>query len=368
MAGAASNKALAAVRAATKAGSTLFELCELGDKIILDELKKNSSLKIEKGIAFPTCVNPRNIPAHMSPTSASDEANLTLAEGDVVNVMLGAQIGGYPAVVAETFIVGESAESPVTGVKADLLHAAWNASEAAIRTLQKGKKTNHVTAIVDKVAHDFGTTAVQLMLSCNMEKNVLYGPKEIILNPTKDHKSQTATHSFSDYDVWGMDILISTSPDGKVKGSKYRTSLYKLTGNSYSLRMKASQNAIAEFKKKVTSPFPANVKIFEDPRKTRVGLIECANHQIVLPYDIMEGKANDNIAQFFTTVAITPNGLVKYTSPTFDGSLYQTDKKVQDEEIAALIATPWPEKKENKKKNKKKKAAKPAETAEAASA
>lgn len=339
------------MRAAAVDGSKLFDLCELGDRVILQELRVNAGRKIPNGIAFPTCVNPKNIPAHMSPTSAEDEANLTLVNGDVVNVMLGAQVDGFPSVVAETFIVGESKESPITGANADLMHAAWNASEAAIRTLQKGKKSHHVTTIVDKVAKDFGTTAVQSMMSHNHEKNVLYGPKEIILNPTKEHKALTASADFSQYDVWGLDILILTSTDGKVKSSKYRTSLYKLTGNNYSLKLKSSQSALKMFKEKVTGLFPANVKIFEDPRKVRVGLIECANHQVVLPYDIMEGKAEDSIAQFFTTVAIGPNGLVKYTNPTFNGDAYKTDKKVEDEEIAKLIATPLPAGKKKKSKS-----------------
>lgn len=333
------------MRAAAIEGAKLFDLCELGDRTILEELKAIADQKSPNGIAFPTCVNPRNIPAHMSPTSADDDANLTLAKGDVVNVMLGAQIDGFPAVVAETFIIGESAIDPITGKKADLMHAAWNASEAAIRTLQKGKKSTQVTAVVDKVAKDYDTTAVQSMMSHNHEKNVLYGPKEIILNPAKEHRNQTETHTFSQYDVWGLDILVSTSTDGKVKKSLYRTTLYKLTGNSYALKLKSSHHALKQFKAQVSGLFPANIKIFEEPRKVRLGLIECARHQVVLPYDIMEGKADDLIAQFFTTVAIGRDGLVKYTHPAFNGAFYNTDKKVTDEEIAHLIATPLSEEK-----------------------
>lgn len=332
-------------------------MCQLGDKTIEDEIRAAASAKLAKGVAFPTCVNPNNIPAHLSPASADDESNLKLAEGDVVNVMLGAQVDGFPAVVAETFVVGESEETPITGAKADLLHAAWNASEAAIRTLQqKGKKSGHVTTIVDKVAADFGTTAVQSMMSHNHEKDVLYGPKEIILNPAKEHKNQTESHDFSQYDVWGLDILISTSADGKVTQSKHKTTLFKLTGNSYALRLKSSHLALKEFKNKVSGRFPANIRIFDEPRRVRVGLIECTNHQVVLPYDVMEAKPQDSIAQFFTTVAIGPNGVVKYTSPTFNEKLYKTDKKVQDAEIAQLIATPLPETQKKKKKASKNKA------------
>lgn len=335
----------------------MFELCELGDKLMNEELAQiysSKKSKVSKGIAFPTCVNPNHIPAHLSPESAEDEANLTLKNGDVVNIMLGVQVDGFPAIVGETIVVGESKENPVTGQKADLLQSAWNCSEAAIRTFKPGNRNFDITNIVDKVAKDFGTIPVQSMLSHNHERNVLYGPKEIILNPAKEHKNKMDTHRVEELDVYGLDILISTSTEGKVKKSNYKTTLHKLTGNSYALKLKSSHQALKEFKAKVDGPFPANVKIFENPRKVRVGLIECSNHEIVLPYDIMEEKQGEFVAQFFTTFAVTKNGIVKYTSPEFDAELYKSDKSVTDEEIAKLIATPLPS---PKKKSKKKVAA-----------
>lgn len=311
--------------------------------------KKN---KTQKGIAFPTCVNPNNIPAHLSPESAEDDANLTLKDGDVVNIMLGVQIDGFPAIVADTLVVGESIEKPITGEKADLLHAAWNASEAAIRTFKAGNRNFDVTNIVDKVAKDFDKVAVQSMLTHNQERGVMYGPKEVILNPAKEHKNKMDTHRFEELDVFGLDILISTSSDGKVKKSNFKTTLHKLTGNNYSLKLNSSRLALRAFKEKVSGNFPANVKIFDEPRKVRVGLIECSNHEVVLPYDIMEGASDSYIAQFFTTFAITKNGIVKYSFPSFNPELYKTEKKVTDEELAKFIAEPLPEPKPKKKKKK----------------
>lgn len=355
-AGSISTAVLAEVRKAVKEGAKVFDLCELGDKLMEEQLLKVYSKKNKtvKGIAFPTCVNPNNIPAHLSPESPEDEANLTLKDGDVVNIMLGVQIDGFPAVVADTTIVGESAENPVLGKKADLLHAAWNASEAAIRTFKPGNRNFDVTNIVDKVAKDFGVTAVQSMLTHNQERDVLYGPKEVILNPAKEHKNRMEVHRFEELEVYGLDILISTSEEGKVKKSNYKTTLYKLTGNNYSLKLNTSRQALKAFKQKVSGKFPCNVKVFENPRNVRVGMIECSNHEVVLPYDIMEGASDSYIAQFFTTIAITKNGIVKYTNPTFNPELYKTEKGVADNEIAKLIAEPLPESKKKKKKSNKK--------------
>lgn len=361
-AGAISSAVLSEVRKAVKDGSKIFDISELGDKIMEEELLKvynSKKNKTKKGIAFPTCVNPNNIPAHLSPESAEDDANLTLKNGDVVNIMLGVQIDGFPAIVADTLIVGESSEEPIVGVKADLLHAAWNASEAAIRTFKPGNRNFDVTNVVDKIAKDFGVTAVQSMLTHNQERDVLYGPKEVILNPAKEHKNKMDTHRFEELEVYGLDILISTSSDGKVKKSNFKTTLHKLTGNNYSLKLNTSRLALNAFREKVLGNFPANVKIFDDPRKVRVGLIECSNHEVVLPYDIMEGASDSFIAQFFTTIAITKTGVAKYTTPFFNPELYKTDKKVQDEDLAKVIAEPLPEPKKKKKKSAKKSNAPP---------
>lgn len=295
--------------------------------------------KTSKGIAFPTCVNPNNIPAHLSPVGEDDESNTKLKDGDVVNIMLGVQIDGFPSIVAETFIVGESNSSPVTGKKADLLNAAWKASEAAIRTFQPNKRNWDVTNIVDDVVKCFDCTAVESMLTHNQERNVLYGPKEIILNPTKENKNQMDTMRFDENEVYGLDILVSTSADGKVKLTNYKTSLYKLTGESYALKLKSSHSTLGEFKQKSEGPFPINIRKLEDPRKARVGLIECVNHKVILPYDIMKEKDGEEVAQFFTTFAITKNGIVKFTAPTFNPDLYKTEKSVTPE-IADLISLP----------------------------
>lgn len=325
-------------------GATTFEISKKGDELLTEELSKiynsKKTSKISKGIAFPTCVNPNHIPAHLAPINEKDDGNIVLKTGDVVNVMLGVQIDGFPSIVAETVIIGASKQDPIVGKKADLMHAAWKSSEAAIRSLRVNQKNWDITNIVGKIAKEYDVCPVESMLSHNQEKDVLYGPKEIILNPTKQNKSEMSTYKFEENEVYGLDILISTSSDGKVKPSKYRTSIYKLTGNSYSLKLKMSHKVLAEFKQKSSGLFPVNIRNLEDPVKARGGLVEPANHKVVLPYDIVTEKEGEFVAQFFTTVAITKNGIVKYTNPTFDPELYKSDKSITDEDVLKVLSQP----------------------------
>ncbi|CAI5760184.1 unnamed protein product [Candida verbasci] len=342
-AGDISNRVLQQVKHLVVDGSKIYDICVKGDELMNEELSKIYNSKktknVPKGIAFPTSINPNHIPAHLSPISQDDVANLVLKDGDVVSIQLGVQIDGFPAIVGETFVIGE--EKTIDGKKADLLHAAWLASEAAIGTFKPGNRNWDITNIVSKVAKEFETSPLENMLSHNQERLKLYGPKEIILNPSKENKSSMETCKFEEGDVFGLDILISTSSDGKVKPSNFRTSLYKLTGETYALKMKMSHKILSEFKSKCNSqPFPYNIRNLEDPKKARGGLAESVNHKILLPYDIVIEKDGEFIAQFYTTFALTKHGIVKYTSPNFNKDLYKSDKEIKDEEIIKLLQEP----------------------------
>ena len=101
------NKALQLVVAACKPGTKIVDLCEKGDSFIREQtgnMYKNVKKKIERGVAFPTCVSVNNTVCHFSPL-ASDES--VLQEGDVVKIDMGSHIDGFIAVVAHTHVIQE---------------------------------------------------------------------------------------------------------------------------------------------------------------------------------------------------------------------------------------------------------------------
>lgn len=76
--------AIRAVAAECKAGKSIAELCELGDNIINEKLASvYKGKKIEKGIAFPTCISLNNCCGHYSPLK---EDSIELKEGDVAKM------------------------------------------------------------------------------------------------------------------------------------------------------------------------------------------------------------------------------------------------------------------------------------------
>lgn len=351
IAGLISQKVLTHVRTLIVDGASIWDISKEGDEMIEEEVSKIYNSKknkvSSKGIGFPTSISPNNIIDYLSPINPEDSSsNLILKDGDVVKVHLGTQIDGFASIVSETVVVGASKDAPVTGKKADLLAAAHNAAEAALRVMKPGNKNWDVTKIVSKVAEEYGVVALEDMLTHNQERNVLTGEKQIIINPSESQRGQTNTFEFEVGQVFGLDILVSTG-EGKAKQTDLRTTIYKLTGENYPLKLKSSRSVLNEIKKKV-SRFPFAIKNLDDPTKGRTGLRENVTYGTMIPYHVYQEKESELVAQVYITVAITKNGLVKLTSTNFDEELVKSDK-VLSEELKGLLSQPL---KVNKKKTK----------------
>lgn len=128
--------------------------------------------------------------------------------------MLGVQLDGYAVTHAETIVLGSAKPE---GASADVIQAAYDAAQVAMRTIKAGARNWDVTEVVDKVVKDFDCSAVEGMLSCQHEKNVTDGKKRIILNPAAEQRREHETATFEEGEVYGVDVLVVTGPTGKVR-------------------------------------------------------------------------------------------------------------------------------------------------------
>lgn len=137
------NAALLKVISLCTVGADINKVCQEGDAFIEEELKKifnnKKSKKLERGIGFPTCISVNHIMGHYSPMS--DESSV-LQEGDVAKIDLGAQLDGFIAQAAHTIVVSADTSSKVTGKKADVILAAYNAMVAAQRVIREQATNN----------------------------------------------------------------------------------------------------------------------------------------------------------------------------------------------------------------------------------
>jgi len=348
MAGEIANRVLAELIKRTQVGVSALELCKIGDDMIVQETDKvyKKEKEMMKGIAFPTQANVNNCICHYAPLS-SVQNDFVLKDGDVVKLDLGVHVDGYIAVVAHTVILSEAKKSRA----ADALLAAHYCAEAALRLVKPGNENTKVTDVVTKISESFGCKAVEGMLSYQMEKDTIDGKKTIIQNPTEKQRQEHEKCEFAVNEVYAIDMLISTG-DGKSRDMDYRTTIYKREPDQvYQLKMKASRAVFSEVEKKFDS-MCFNLRSLDDEKKAKMGINECVNHGLITPFPVLFEKEDEVVAQFKFTTLLMPNGPMRITGLPFDPNNFESDHKIEDEEIQKILASSA-SRKSNKKKKKK---------------
>ncbi|XP_032231558.1 proliferation-associated protein 2G4 isoform X2 [Nematostella vectensis] len=350
MAGDMANRILLKLIEAANAGTTARTLCEKGDALILEETDKvyKKEKELKKGIAFPTCISVNNCVCHFSPLLS--EPDITLNDGDLVKIDFGVHIDGFIAVIGHTIVVGCSKENKVTGRKADVLLAAYLASEVAQRMVKPGAENSTVTELVQKVAESFKCKPIEGMLSHQLKRNVIDGEKAIIQNPNEQQRKDHSKCEFAVHEVYGVDVLVSTG-DGKTKEKDTRTTVYKRTGNIYNLKMKASRVFFSDVCNKFTM-MPFTLRALEDEKKAKMGIVECAKHELMEPFNVLWEKEGEFVAQFKFTMLLMPNGNIRITQGPFEPDMIQSEHCIEDETIKEILAQSASRKTQKKKKKK----------------
>lgn len=334
-AGDIAQRVLADLKALAVPGASVRELTNKGDELLQAETDKvyNNKKNVAKGIAFPTAISVDDCVAHFSPIEGDED--VTLAAGQVAKIEVGAQIDGFASVVSDTVVVGGEKEASQE-VK-DALAAAYYATEAALRKIKPGNRNTDVTKIVQAVTAEFGVTAIEGSLSLQHVQNNVCGKKRIILNPSEAQSRNAETQKFEVNEVYGLDIVISTTgSSGKTKTKKTPTNIFRKGDTTYKLKLRSSRLAISEIQKKVGT-FPFNVKILDDQRRSRLALKEPLDHELLTAYDVEYERDGKPVVQFFTTFAVTSSGILKFAGPekpNLDGV-----KTIENEELNALLRT-----------------------------
>ncbi|KAM9829701.1 proliferation-associated protein 2G4-like [Syngnathus typhle] len=351
MAAEIANQALKIVVETAMSGVSVLSLCEKGDAFILTEsgkiFKKEKDMK--KGIAFPTCVSVNNCVCHHSPLKS--DPDVALKDGDLVKVDLGVHVDGFIANVAHSFVVGVTKEKPLTGRKADAILAAHLCAEAALRLVKPGNQNAQVTEAWNKIAKSFKCTPIEGLLSHQLKQHVIDGDKTIIQNPTDQQRKDHEKADFEVHEVYAVDVLVSTG-EGKAKDGGLRTTVYKRDPNKvYGLKMKTSRTFFSEMERRFDK-MAFTLRAFEDEGKARLGVVECAKHELLQPFNVLQEKEGEFVAQFKFTVLLMANGPLRITNSLYEPEMYKSENEVEDVELKALLQSSTSRKTQKKKKKK----------------
>jgi len=350
-AGKIANLALEGVVSQVVAGATIVSLCKFGDEVITRSVASiYRSKKVDKGIAFPTCVSVNECVCHNSPIESEGDQHPPLDKGDIVKIDLGVHVDGFIAVVGHTVQVGAapSPEAPIGEDLGNLMHAGHVCSEVATKLIRPGNTNQQVTQAWAKVAENFKVNLVQGTLSHQMKRYVIDGNKVIILREELENKVDDFT--FEVNEVYAVDIALSTG-DGKPKESELRTTVFKrAVDKSYRLKMRASRYLFNEVNSKFPT-LPFTLRAFEDEKMARMGVVECQKHELVTSYPVLFEREGDKIVHFKFTLLLLPSGTTRITGLPFDATHFATEN-APEEEIQQIMALSS-KKKKNKKKKKK---------------
>merc|ERR1711907_91580 len=354
------NRTLKSIAAKCTEGTSILELCCLGDDLITEECSKvhnKGKAKVgakDKGVAFPTCISVNEIAGHNSAQPGDDAV---LAEGDLVKIDLAVHIDGWIAAVAHTVMVGDPA-APISGRKGDVVMAAAVAAEAALDAIKPGVKNTAITPIFQKAAEAYGVNVVEGVLSHQTKRFVIDGNK-VILSKAVPGEQTVDEEEFELNDVIVIDVLMSTG-DGKPmeKDEKKQTVYKRAVDQQYNLKMKVSREIFS----KITSmhptlPFSLREYMSEDAGgsgRARLGMKECLEHDLFHTYPVLEEKEGEFVAQFKFCVMLTEEGTQRITFGGLPNC--EPDTASKDEELNAIYAAATErEAKKAAKKAKKKK-------------
>lgn len=110
---------------------------------------------------------------------------------------------------------------------------------------------------------------------------------------------------------------------------------------SYILKIKQSR----QFFNDVLDRYPSfcfSLNSFEDPITARIGIKECLEHELLVPYPVLAEKPGNVVAQFKFTVMITKGKTTALTGLPLDEALFKTENSIKDEKILELLAVFFP--------------------------
>lgn len=238
---------------------------------------------------------------------------------------LGAHIDGYISTCAHTFILAQNTEAgAATGRLADVICAAYFASECAIRLARPGKKNTDVTAAIKKVAELFKVNPVEGVLSHRMKQGVIDGNQVILNRAEIDQQAEEFT--FAVNQVYCFDIIMSTG-EGKTREETNRTTIFKRAiDRTYQLKLQASRQVFSEIQRRF-STLPFTLRAL-DEKKRRLGIVELVKHDLVDSYPVLYEKEGEIVAQFKFTCLILPNSTMRMNAFPLPhvSSAYSIDK------------------------------------------
>jgi methionyl aminopeptidase len=153
---------------ALEPGMTTAELDQLGQKLLVD-YGAYSAPRMSYNFPGATCISINEEAAHGIP------GNRRILAGDVVNVDVSAELGGYFADTGGTRVV-----PPSSALKSRLCHATKTALHAAMKEARAGNRINQIGRAIQRVAKTHRFKIIKNLAGHGVGRSLHEEPKSIV--------------------------------------------------------------------------------------------------------------------------------------------------------------------------------------------
>jgi len=158
-----------AMKAATKPGITTKELDEIGGRLF-EENGAVSGPKSEYDFPGYTCISVNEQVAHGIP------GNLTLKEGDLINIDVSGHVDGYFADTGVSFVVGEGSYPEID----KLCQVAESAFDRAMTKVKPGARLNQIGKAVEREAKANGLAVIMNLTGHGIGRSLHEDPQHVL--------------------------------------------------------------------------------------------------------------------------------------------------------------------------------------------
>lgn len=207
-AGVAVRTAFDTMRSAVVPGMTTAELDDIGARV-LDDFGARSAPQLYYDFPGATCISVNEQAAHGIPS------DLLLAEGDMINIDVSANLSGYVADMGQSFVIG-----PGDPERVRICAAVREAVEAAIANVRAGLNLNVIGQTVQQIADREGYHIVENLGSHGVGGNIHEEPSYVPLDNPREQRildegmvltiepffSTGARYVFEEEDGWTLSV------------------------------------------------------------------------------------------------------------------------------------------------------------------
>lgn len=223
--------------------------------------------------------------------------------------------------VGHTIVVSDKKEK-VTGQKADVILAAYNSIQAALRLMTKENTNNKITETIANVCDAYKVNPIEGVLSHRMKRDIIDGLETIINKKTIDQNVDE--RKFEHGDVFGLSVIVSTG-EGKPKETGIKTSIYKRAlETTYKLRTDSGRRLLSVVENNFYS-FPFSFSAFDKEENIKLkqkipnfkttmkmGLGECVKNDLLHGYPVLTEKKEKLLLNLLTLLPLEMKALLSF--------------------------------------------------------